>query len=294
MNRRTNDSRASRAAEMLRASRRADDTTIRRIASGTGLPVGIVAKIAEPIQREKAEREALATAERTLAAAERRIRREQAPCPLCNTGYAHPFDCDTWVPVGWRQDLDTGEREPVGIWCHPYFCECSNRRCIAHNIFPADSEQEAVERFVKGDFTHPGAYTDLHDGTRYVSTRRGVEDEIIRQLRQHPAEQVKRLGFDPKLVDTLALQWTLDRLGVANAGDMYDTTRICPHCGGTLEYRKAVSPITHRKNWWRCACRSCGRRDNGSHPSREEAREAFAGLSGSTGDGPRGRSLAVG
>jgi len=32
---------------MLRASRRADDTTIRRIASGTGLPVGIVAKIAE-------------------------------------------------------------------------------------------------------------------------------------------------------------------------------------------------------------------------------------------------------
>lgn len=249
---------------MLRASRRADDTTIRRIASGTGLPVGIVAKIAEPIQREKAEREALDSAERTLVAAERRIRREQAPCPLCNTGYAHPY------------------------------CECSNRRCIAHNIFPADSEQEAVERFVKGDFTHPGAYTDLHDGTRYVSTRRGVEDEIIRHLRHRPAEQVKRLGFDPKLVDTLTLQWTLDRLGDADAGDMYDTTRICPHCGGTLEYRKAVSPVTRRKDWWRCACRSCGRRDNGSHPSGEEAREAFAGLSGSTGDGSRGCSLAVG
>lgn len=294
MSRKTSESRASRAAEMLRGSRRINDSTIRRIAEKTGLSDTIITEIAKPIRQAKAEQEAIDSAERTLAAAERRVRREQAPCPICNTGYAHPFDFDTLVRIGWRKNPDTGDRIPVSIWAHPYFCECFNRRCVARNIFPADSEREAVTRFVNGDFTHPGAYTDLHDGTRYTTTGRAVEDEAARLLRHYPAGQVKRLGFDPKLVDTLALQLTLDRLGNPDAGDMYDTTLICPHCGGTLEYREAVSPVTRRKDWWRCACRSCGRRDNGSHPSREEAREAFAGLSGSTGDGPRGCSLAVG
>lgn len=198
MSRKTSESRASRAAEMLRGSRRINDSTIRRIAEKTGLSDTIITEIAKPIRQAKAEQEAIDSAERTLAAAERRVRREQAPCPICNTGYAHPFDFDTLVRIGWRKNPDTGDRIPVSIWAHPYFCECSNRRCVARNIFPADSEREAV------------------------------------------------------------------------------------------------SPVTRRKDWWRCACRSCGRRDNGSHPSREEAREAFAGLSGSTGEGPRGRSLAVG
>lgn len=177
MSRKTSESRASRAAEMLRGSRRINDSTIRRIAEKTGLSDTIITEIAKPIRQAKAEQEAIDSAERTLAAAERRVRREQAPCPICNTGYAHPFDFDTLVRIGWRKNPDTGDRIPVSIWAHPYFCECSNRRCVARNIFPADSEREAVTRFVNGDFTHPGAYTDLHDGTRYTTTGRAVEDE---------------------------------------------------------------------------------------------------------------------
>lgn len=42
---------------------------------------------------------------------------------------------------------------------------------------------------------------------------RGIEQQILRYLAQWSVSQVKRLGFDSKLVDTLAMQRTLDRMG---------------------------------------------------------------------------------
>ena len=78
MSRKTSESRASRAAEMLRGSRRINDSTIRRIAEKTGLPDTIITEIAKPIRQARAEQEAIDSAERALAAAERRVRREQA------------------------------------------------------------------------------------------------------------------------------------------------------------------------------------------------------------------------
>ena len=41
------------------------------------------------------------------------------------------------------------------------------------------------------------------------------------------------------------------------------------------EYRKAISPITHTKTWWRVGCPYCKTRTRYSFPSQKEASEAF-------------------
>ena len=149
-------SRAERAADLLQSRR----STVESVAKQTGLPVDIVRQINEPIAKRLAEQDAVDAAERSMRKAEAKIMREQYPCPLCSTGHAEPHDCDTFLPLGF---IHGGERDGQmdGFWCHPYFCSCSNQRCIACNIFPSGSREEAVERFCAGDFAHEGEFVEL-------------------------------------------------------------------------------------------------------------------------------------
>ena len=192
-------------------------------------PVDIVRQINEPIAKRRAEQDAVDAAERSMRKSEAKIMREQYPCPLCSTGHAEPHDCDTFLPFGF---IHGGERDGQmeGFWCHPYFCSCSNQRCIACNIFPSKSREEAVERFCAGDFAHEDDFIELKTGKRYHYSQYGIEQQILRYLAHWSAEQVKRLGFDSKLVDTLAMQRTLDRMGDKFV-DVFDTTLLCPNCG---------------------------------------------------------------
>lgn len=262
-------SRAERAADLLQSRR----STVESVAKQTGLPVDIVRQINEPIAKRLAEQEAVDAAERSMRKAEAKIMREQYPCPLCSTGHAEPHDCDTFLPLGF---IHGGERDGQmdGFWCHPYFCSCSNQRCIACNIFPSKSREEAVERFCAGDFAHEDDFIELKTGKRYHYSQYGIEQQILRHLAHWSASQVKQLGFDPKLVDTLAMQRTLDRMGDKFV-DVFDTTLLCPNCGMKGEYRKAVSPITHTKTWWRVGCPYCKTRTRYSFPSQREAAEKF-------------------
>ena len=218
-------SRAERAADLLQSRR----STVESVAKQTGLPVDIVRQINEPIAKRLAEQDAVDAAERSMRKAEAKIMREQYPCPLCSTGHAVPHDCDTFLPLGF---IHGGERDGQmdGFWCHPYFCSCSNQRCIACNIFPSKSREEAVERFCAGDFAHEDDFIELKTGKRYHYSQYGIEQQILRYLAQWNASQVKQLGFDPKLVDTLAMQRTLDRMGDKYAG-VFDTTLLCPSFG---------------------------------------------------------------
>lgn len=86
-----------------------------------------------------------------------------------------------------------GERDGQmdGFWCHPYFCSCSNQRCIACNIFPSKSREEAVERFCAGDFAHEDDFIELKTGKRYHYSQYGIEQQILRYLAHWSAEQVK-------------------------------------------------------------------------------------------------------
>lgn len=70
------------------------------------------------------------------------------------------------------------------------------------------------------------------------------------------------------------MQRTLDRMGDKYV-DVFDTTLLCPNCGMKGEYRKAVSPITHTKTWWRVGCPYCKTRTRYSFPSQREAAEKF-------------------
>lgn len=262
-------SRAERAADLLRSRR----STVDFVAKQTGLPVDIVRQINAPIAKRRAEQDAVDLAERSMRQAEAKILREQYPCPLCTTGHAEPHDCTTFLPIGF---IHGGERDGQmgGFWCHPYFCSCSNQRCIACNVFPSESREEAVERFCAGDFAHEDDFIELKTGKRYHYSQYGIEQQILRYLAHWSAEQVKRLGFDSKLVDTLAMQRTLDRMGDKYV-DVFDTTLLCPNCGMKGEYRKAVSPITHTKTWWRVGCPYCKTRTRYSFPSQREAAEKF-------------------
>lgn len=262
-------SRAERAADLLQSRR----STVESVAKQTGLPVDIVRQINAPIAKRRAEQDAVDLAERSMRQAEAKILREQYPCPLCTTGHAEPHDCTTFLPIGF---IHGGERDGQmgGFWCHPYFCSCSNQRCIACNVFPSESREEAVERFCAGDFAHEDDFIELGTGKRYHYSQYGIEQQILRYLAQWNASQVKQLGFDPKLVDTLAMQRTLDRMGDKYAG-VFDTTLLCPNCGMKGEYRKAISPITHTKTWWRVGCPYCKTRTRYSFPSQKEASEAF-------------------
>ena len=187
-------SRAERAADLLQSRR----STVESVAKQTGLPVDIVRQINEPIAKRLAEQDAVDAAERSMRKAEAKIMREQYPCPLCSTGHAEPHDCDTFLPLGF---IHGGERDGQmdGFWCHPYFCSCSNQRCIACNIFPSESRKEAVERFCAGDFAHEDDFIELKTGKRYHYSQYGIEQQILRYLAQWSAEQLtSSRGLKPR------------------------------------------------------------------------------------------------
>ena len=64
-----------------------------------------------------------------------------------------------------------------------------------------------------------------------------------------------------------------------NPDEAFDTTLMCPKCGGRGQFRKAVNPVTHRKTswecWWRVGCPRCGARTVTSFPSQQPAHAAF-------------------
>ena len=136
------------------------------------------------------------------------------------------------------------------------------------------AEPHDCDTFLPLGFIHGGERDGQMDGFWCHPSQYGIEQQILRYLAHWSAEQVKRLGFDPKLVDTLAMQRTLDRMGDKYV-DVFDTTLLCPNCGMKGEYRKAVSPITHTKTWWRVGCPYCKTRTRYSFPSQREAAEKF-------------------
>ena len=191
---------------------------------------------------------------------------------MLSTSHAEPHDCDTFLPLGF---IHGGERDGQmdGFWCHPYFCSCSNQRCIACNIFPSGSREEAVERFCAGDFAHEGEFVELKTGKRYHYSQYGIEQQILRYLAQLERGAGQRLGFDR----TRGHPGHATDIGSHGRQyvDVFDTTLLCPNCGMKGEYRKAVSPITHTKTWWRVGCPYCKTRTRYSFPSQREAAEKF-------------------
>ncbi len=105
---------------------------------------------------------------------------------------------------------------------------------------PAKAERKLFERFCAGKIADEDDFIELKTGKRYHYSQYGIEQQSLRYLAHWSAEQVKRLGFDSKLVDTLAMQRTLDRMGDKYV-DVFNTTLLCPNCGMKGEYRKAIS-----------------------------------------------------
>lgn len=263
------ESAPSRARRMLEHG-----CSIRDVCACTGLPESIVQRIAAPIQ-------AIREAEKAMMDAERRISREQRrdenrrlrqlqPCPLCEVGHGI---LNNYV-LATRVATPDGGVHP--ICADVNYCECSNPRCIAQLMYPRDTPEEALQAFMEGRFAEPCAFRDQNSGLRLLESEKSVDRRIKRLFDQWTPEQVKRLGFDPKRVDRLALEHALDR--VKNDPDELDTTLMCPNCGRKGEYRKATNPLTHSKGgdcWWRVACRGCGTRLKHAFPTQEEAAQAF-------------------
>lgn len=240
----------------------------------TGLPMSTVNEIGRPIL-------ALREAEHEMAQAERRIIREQRreenkhlraiqPCPLCDTGHAVP---NSYTLI---QQVTGTDGAPTPIQADVNYCECSNRRCVARLIYPRDSQEEAIEAFTQGRFAEPHPWVDQRTGRRLYLTRNGLEREVRTLLAEHPASEVKRLGLDPDEVDRIALELDWERM--TKDPDAFDTTLMCPRCGRKGELRKAVNPVTHRRDhtcWWRAACPRCKLRTRHSFPTPEEAQDAF-------------------
>ena len=263
------ESAPSRARRMLEQG-----CSVEGVRKATGLPEDTIRRIAAPIQ-------AIQQAERTVRNAELRIGREMRreenkrlraiqPCPLCATGHAEPNSYTLMADIIDQQ----GDR--VGVVADVNFCQCSNPRCVARLMYPRDTPQEAVRAFMEGRFAEPHPFVDSRTGMRIMRSRAGVQSDIQRLLGRWDADEVKRLGFDPRLVDRLAMEYTLDR--VKNDPDELSTELMCPNCGHKGEYRKAVNPVTHRKDagcWWRVACRHCGLRLAHAFPTQEDARIRF-------------------
>lgn len=263
------ESAPSRARRMLEHGCSVED--VRRC---TGLSESIIRQIAAPIQ-------ALREAERAVAEAELRVIREQCrekkqalrarqPCPLCSTGHAVP---DSYMLM---TDIIDGQGERVGVAADVNYCSCSNQRCIARLMYPRDTPQEAIRAFVEGRFAEPHPFRNKLTGMVVIESPASTNRRIKQLFGRWTAEQVKRLGFDPRLVDRLAMEYTLDR--VKNDPDELSTELMCPNCGHKGEYRKAVNPVTHRKDsgcWWRVACRNCGLRLAHAFPTQEDARIRF-------------------
>lgn len=251
----------------------------RQVAERTRLPQGVVDGIAPPILRQVAEYKAVREAELAVEREHRKALREKYPCPMCGRGYGvAEGGVLTAFLNGAVQPVDSTDVPESSPFFRPYWAHCSTRRCIARLVFPRDSEEDALDAFVLGEWVRPHPFRSLEDGSEWAWTKAGLRNEVIHLLADHTTEQVEQLGFNPPAVERLANQLALRRMELY-PGEAFDTTLMCPKCGGRGQFRKAVNPVTHRKTaadcWWRVGCPRCGARTVNSFPTRQQAQSAF-------------------
>lgn len=263
------------AGELLRMGRSPE-----QVQRTTRLPKSVVDQIAEPILKEMAEQAAIREAEKALERERKRVLMERYPCQLCHKGYG----VVTGGPMvgfmggGIVYRVDGNGKDDSSVFFRPYYAHCSRKHCPAQLIFPRDSEQEALDAFVLGEWVKVHPFHSLEDGSEWLFTKRGLERSVTQLLAEYSSEQVKQLGFNPAAVDELANMLALQR--IQYRPDLaFDTTLMCPNCGSKGEYRKAVNPLNHKKNrlpcWWRVGCPECGTRTVHSFPYQDDARLAF-------------------
>lgn len=251
-----------------------------KVQERTRLPKSTIDKIAPPILRENAEREAIQEAERALKREHEKILKEKYPCPLCYKGYGivdggalTAFLDGSVCRIG-AEDETVGKGSP---FFRPYYAHCSYRRCPARLIFPRDTREEALRAFLLGEWIRPHPFVSVSDGSEWTYTKQGLASAVSSLMNDYSPEQIKQLGFNPIAVDELANRRAL-RIAKFNP-DAFDLTLMCPKCGSRGEFRKAVNPTNHSKEswccWWRVGCPRCGARTVNSFPTREQAQSAF-------------------
>lgn len=245
----------------------------------TRLPKSTIDRIAPPILRENARQKAIEEAERAVEREYRKVLKEKYPCPMCGKGYGIADGGVTTAFLnGAVQPVDSTTIPKSSPFFRPYWAHCSNRRCIARLVFPRDSEEDALDAFVLGEWVRPHPFRSLKDGTEWTWSQAGLRNEVIHLLADHTTKQVEQLGFNPPAVEKLANQLALRRMEL-NPEEAFDTTLMCPKCGGRGQFRKAVNPVTHMKTswecWWRVGCPRCGARTVNSFPTQEQAQSAF-------------------
>lgn len=250
-----------------------------KVAERTRLPQSVVDGIALPILRQVAEYKAVREAELAVERERRKALKEKYPCLMCSRGYGI---ADGGILTAFLnravQPADSTAVPESSPFFRPWWAHCSNRRCIARLMFPRDTEEDALAAFVLGEWVRPHPFRGVEDGSEWVWTRAGLRNKVIRLLADHTPEQVEQLGFNPPAVERLANQLALRHMEL-DPEKAFDTTLMCPRCGGRGQFRKAVNPHTHRKTaadcWWRVGCPRCGARTVNSFPTREQAQSAF-------------------
>lgn len=251
-----------------------------KVVERTRLPKSTIDRIAPPILRENAEREAIGEAERAVKREQERILKEKYPCPLCHKGYGivsggvlTAFLDGSVCRIG--DEVETAGKGSA--FFRPYYAHCSNKRCVAQLVFPRDSHEEALNAFVLGEWVKPYPFVSVSDHSEWTYTKQGLASVVSHLLDDYTPEQVKQLGFNPAGVDEIAGR-KLIQMAKFNP-DAFDTTLMCPKCGGRGEFRKAVNPTNHSKEswccWWRVGCPKCGARTVNSFPTQEQAQSAF-------------------
>lgn len=247
--------------------------TPERVMERTRLPKSVIDRIAPPII-------AIREAEQAVERERERMLREEYPCPLCSKGHGVAVGGTIvgFLDGSVRRIGESDDVRPEGSpFFRPCWAHCSNRRCVARLMFPRDTEEEALKAFVAGEWIEPHPFVGLSDGSLWEWTRAGLASRVSRLLDDYSTEQVKLLGFNPVAVDELANRKALQAARYDPAA--WDTTLMCPKCGSKGRYRKAVNPITHSKEtwrcWWRVGCPKCGTRTVNAFPTREQAQAAF-------------------
>lgn len=198
--------------------------TPEEVVERTRLPKSVIDGIAPPILRENARQKAIEEAERAVEREYRKVLKEKYPCPMCGKGYGIADGGVTTAFLnGAVQPVDSTDVPESSPFFRPYWAHCSNRRCIARLMFPRDTEEDALDAFVLGEWVRPHPFRSLEDGTEWTWSQAGLRNEVIHLLADHTTEQVEQLGFNPPAVEKLANQLALRRMEL-NPEEAFDTT----------------------------------------------------------------------
>lgn len=238
-----------RAAELIRSG-----ASVESVSRETGLGVRIVRTIAEAVERqvgvERAQEDAEKIVDAALRKAEAEERRRECPCRLCRTGYGSVC----YVAVI-RSDV------------RGYMADCSNPRCPARLLYPRRTLEEAVAAFVGGRLLErPDYYRDDKGRAEFTF--------VQRLLKNFPKERVEAMGASCDVVERALMMNQWDRM-VRDPAAEFDTKLMCRGCGERATLRRAVSPVTHTRTWWRVRCPGCGVGTRWSFPTKEAAVSAF-------------------